>query len=180
MRRRLLYLLPVAVFAVVALWFAWALRPGHDPSRLPSMLIGKPAPEFLAPALSADLPGLARADLHGQIVLVNFLASWCVPCRIEHPLLMRLAAEKQVPIYGIVYKDKPEAAKAFLAELGNPYERLGMDDSGRIGIDFGLYGVPETYVIDADGIVRYREAGVLTDEQWQDVVWPLIQSLRGG
>lgn len=175
--RRIAFILPVLLFLALAGYFAWALLSGRDPQQLPSALIGKPAPAFDLPALLADLPGAARQDLGGKPVLVNFFASWCVPCRVEHPLLMELSHEAGITIVGIAYKDQPEQATALLRELGNPYDRIGQDVYGRAAIDFGVYGVPETYVIDAAGIVRFRQPGPLTPEVIRDEVLPL---LRGG
>jgi len=176
MVRRLLYLLPVALFAVVAIYFLVALRSGRDPSLLPSALIDKPAPNFALAGLDGK-DGLTRASLAGQVVLVNFFASWCVPCRAEEPLLMRLAQEEHVPVYGIAYKDKPADAKSFLDQLGDPYRRVGLDESGRTGIDFGVYGVPETYLIDKQGRIRYRVVGPLTAETVDNELLPRLKKL---
>jgi cytochrome c biogenesis protein CcmG/thiol:disulfide interchange protein DsbE len=176
--RRLLYLLPVLVFAALAAWLAMALRPDRDPGVVPSALIGKAAPAFELPALLPDRPGVSSRDLKGQVVLLNFFASWCVPCRAEQPVLMRIAQEEKLPIYGIAYKDKPEAARAFLAELGNPFGRLAVDESGRTAIDFGLYGVPETYVVDRDGVIRFRQVGPLDPDTLTRTVLPLVAELR--
>ena len=174
---RVAFLLPVVLFLVLAAYFTWALLSGRDPQRVESALIGKPAPEFSLPQLLPDLPGAVRADFGGKPVLVNFFSSWCIPCRIEHPYLMELTKNADVTIIGIVYKDKPEAATALLQQMGNPYDRIGQDRDGRTAIDFGVYGVPETYVIDAGGIVRFRQPGPLTPDVIRDEVLPL---LRGG
>lgn len=174
--RRLLYLLPVVLFIVLAGYFALALKPGRDPTLLPSALIDKPAPNFDLAALDGGT-GLARDALKGQVVLVNFFASWCVPCRAEHPLLMRLAEVEHVPLYGIAYKDKPEAIKRFLTQLGDPYRRIGLDSSGRTGIDFGVYGVPETYLIDKSGHIRFRYVGPLTEEALEHELLPRLKEL---
>jgi cytochrome c biogenesis protein CcmG/thiol:disulfide interchange protein DsbE len=173
--RRLLYLLPVALFLVVAGYFVLALRPGRDPSLLPSALIDKPAPDFDLAGLGGG--DLTRAGLAGQVVLVNFFASWCVPCRAEHPLLVRLAQQEHVALYGIAYKDKPADASAFLDRFGDPYRRVGLDESGRVGIDFGLYGVPETYIIDQSGHIRYRHVAPLTAETIEKDVLPRLKAL---
>jgi cytochrome c biogenesis protein CcmG/thiol:disulfide interchange protein DsbE len=174
--RRLLYLLPVVLFLVVAGYFVLALRSGRDPSLVPSALIDKPAPDFDVAGLGGG-GDLSRAGLAGQIVLVNFFASWCVPCRAEHPLLMRLAQQEHVALYGIAYKDKPADATAFLDRFGNPYRRVGLDESGRVGIDFGLYGVPETYIIDKSGHIRYRHVAPLTAETIDKEVLPRLKVL---
>ncbi len=173
--RRLLYLLPVVAFTGLVAYFFLALQ--RDPSVLPSAMIDKPAPEFALEGLGTA-PGLARADAAGQVVLVNFFASWCVPCRVEHPLLMQLSHQLKVPLYGIDYKDKPEDAARFLGELGDPYKRIGADRDGRVGIDFGVYGVPETYVIDKAGRIRLRHVGPLTPEAVRDEIVPLLRALQ--
>jgi cytochrome c biogenesis protein CcmG/thiol:disulfide interchange protein DsbE len=172
--RRLAYLLPVLVFAALAAWFAKGLT--LDPRKLPSALIDRPAPDFALPALGKR-EGLAKADLSGEVTLVNFFASWCVPCRVEHPMLMRLAEEGKFKLYGIDYKDKPEDAEKLLAQLGDPYRRIGVDQDGRIAIDFGVYGVPETYVIDKEGRIRFRQVGPLTPEDYEKNVLPLLKDL---
>lgn len=174
--RRLIYLLPVLLFAVVAGYFAWSLRPGHDPQLLPSALLDKPAPAFDLPALSGQ-ERFTREALLGQPVLVNVFASWCAPCRIEHPLLMRLARQEGVRLYGIAYKDKPEDSARFLAELGDPYRGVGVDRDGRVGVDFGVYGVPETYVLDRDGHIRARHVGPLNQAAIERTILPLLRQL---
>jgi len=175
--KRLLFVLPVLLFAGLALYFALALRPDRDPSLVPSALIGKPVPPFDLPPLQPDGPGLAAKDLKGQVTLINFFASWCIPCRAEQPVLMQLAKEAKAKLYGIAYKDKPEASRAFLAETGDPFARIAVDASGRTAIDFGLYGVPETYVVDRDGIIRYRQVGPLDPDTLAKTVLPLLAEL---
>jgi cytochrome c biogenesis protein CcmG, thiol:disulfide interchange protein DsbE len=174
--RRALFILPVALFLVLALYFALALRPDRDPHELPSALIDKPAPTFALAGL-AGRPGLARATLAGKVTLVNFFASWCVPCRLEHPLLMTLAHDTGAPLYGIAYKDKPDDAAHYLQQLGDPYVGIGLDEAGRVGIDFGVYGVPETYVIDKTGRIRLRLVGPLTAEAVKSEIMPLLREL---
>ena len=176
--RRLLFLLPVAVFLVVAGYFAWALRPGHDPRLLPSALLDKEAPAFELASLAGG-GTLSRDGLKGQPVVVNFFASWCAPCRIEHPLLMRLAKQENIPLFGIAYKDKPEDAARFLAQLGDPYRAVGLDRDGRAGLDFGAYGVPETYVIDRTGHIRKRFVGPLSTQAVERELLPLLRQLNG-
>lgn len=173
--RRLLYLLPAALFLVVAAYFALALKPGYDPRALPSPLIDRPAPGFELAGLEGQ--GLSRDALSGQVALVNFFASWCIPCRAEHPLLMRLSQQEHVPVYGIAYKDKPENTARFIAQLGDPYRRIGLDESGRAGIDFGITGVPETFVIDKAGHIRRHYGAPLTAEQVRDDLLPLLREL---
>lgn len=167
--RRLLYLLPVLVFAALALLFLVRLYAG-DPARLPSALIGRPAPAFVLAPLPGlvrggeAVPGLSDADLKGRVTLVNIWASWCAPCRQEHPLLMGLAKDPSIRLVGIDYKDDPENARRFLGALGNPFAAVGADISGRTGIDWGVYGVPETFVIGPDGTIRHKHIGPLTAE----------------
>ena len=180
--RRLLFLLPALLFVGLVAYLAYELRPGRDPSVVPSALIDKPAPEFALPPLHPDRPGLAKADLTaadlgGKPVLINFFASWCVPCRAEHPLLMELAKMRGIALYGIAYKDKPEAAMAFLAELGDPFARVAQDADGRTAIDFGVYGVPETYVIDGQGHIRFRQVGPLYPQVVEEQLLPLLTEL---
>jgi cytochrome c biogenesis protein CcmG/thiol:disulfide interchange protein DsbE len=173
--RRLLYLLPLLGFAALAGYFYLSL--GGDPAVLPSAMIDQPAPEFRLDALAGGKP-LARSDFTGEVVLINFFASWCAPCREEHALLMHLSDELKVPLYGIDYKDKPEAGGAFLHEFGDPYEAVGTDRDGRVGIDFGVYGVPETYVIDKVGRIRFRHAGPLTPDDVAREIAPLVRALQ--
>jgi cytochrome c biogenesis protein CcmG/thiol:disulfide interchange protein DsbE len=173
--RRALFILPLLLFLVLAGYFALALRPDRDPHELPSALIDKEAPAFQLAGLNGD--GIARDALKGRPVLINFFASWCVPCREEHPLLMRLAEQEHVPLYGIDYKDRPEAARSLLQEFGDPYQAIGMDREGRVGLDFGVYGVPETYVLDSSGHIRKRFVGPLTAERVNKELLPLLKAL---
>ena len=174
-RLNLLYLLPVIVFAGVAafLYLGLYLRP----SEIPSPLIGKPAPTFDLPALEGLPGGLSRADLEGKVSLVSVFASWCGPCRLEHPLLMALAEKKRLPIYGISYKDRPEDSRGWLQSLGNPYDKIGVDRDGRVGLDWGVYGVPETYLIDREGNVAFKVVGPLTPEVLESQVLPMAARL---
>ena len=176
--RKLVYLLPLLLFAVLAGYFAVPLlKPDYDPNTLPSALIDKPEPEFDIARLDGD--GKFAADsLKGQVVLINFFASWCVPCRLEHPLLMRLANDEKLPLYGIAYKDSVEDTERLLQQTGDPYRRVGVDGDGRVGIDFGVYGVPETYVIDKSGHIRKRFVGPLTAEVVDKELLPLLKELN--
>jgi cytochrome c biogenesis protein CcmG/thiol:disulfide interchange protein DsbE len=174
MAKRLLYLLPALLFLALAAAFWRGI--GRDPSMLPSALLGKPVPSFALPPLLAEKPGLATADLKGGPVLVNVFASWCVPCRAEHPLLMRLASEGVV-LYGIDYKDKRDDARQWLGELGDPYARLGADEGGKVAIDWGVYGVPETFVVDGAGTIRYKQVGPLSAAIIEDSILPLMKRL---
>ena len=175
--RRLLFLLPVLVFAAIAGWFWLGLAPDRDPSQIPSVMIGKPVPQFDLPPLTAGSPGLKSGELKGRVTLVNFFASWCVPCRAEHPLLFTLSQDKRIELDGIAYKNKMSDTDAYLAELGNPYARIAVDQPGRVAIDFGLTGVPETFLIDRDGVIRFHEAGPLTDDIIEKRLKPLIAEL---
>ena len=177
--RRLRYLLPVFVFVALAAALGVQLLTG-DPSRVPSALIDKPVPEFALPPVQGfeEAGGFTTADLgQGKIALVNIFASWCGPCRVEHPLLMALAEAGTVPLYGINYKDKPEDAARWLGRLGNPYTLMGADLDGRTGIDWGVYGVPETFVVDGAGRIRHRHVGVLSQYDLEETVLPLIEEL---
>lgn len=176
--RRFAYLLPVLLFALVAGYFLLSLREGRDPSLVPSALIDQPMPAFDLPPMSDKLPGLASADLAGKVAVINFFASWCLPCRAEHPLLAGLASTPDVALYGILYKDEPGAAAGWLEELGNPYRAIGVDADGRTAIDFGLYGVPETYVIDRAGRIRFRQVGPLDQRVIVETLLPLLKTLQ--
>jgi cytochrome c biogenesis protein CcmG, thiol:disulfide interchange protein DsbE len=133
-------------------------------------------PEFQLPALEGG-DGLSSEDLKGRVSLVNVFASWCVPCRVEHPVLMRLA-EEGVPIFGINYKDPPDQAKAWLAELGDPFEKIGADRNGRVGIEWGVYGVPETFVVDAEGRIRHRHVGPIQARDLERTLLPILAELN--
>ncbi len=174
--RRLLYILPLIVFLAVAAWFAIGLT--RDPSKIPSALLDRPMPEFNLPALAdTGLPGLSSEAIRGKVALVNVFASWCVPCRSEAPILMRLSKEPGVVLYGIDYKDQSADGARFLHEFGNPYTAIGTDADGRVGIDWGVYGVPETFVIDRDGRIRHKEVGAITPQSLQQTILPLIAQL---
>ena len=174
MAKRLIFLLPAIAFVAIAALFLAGL--GHDPSLVPSALIDKPAPSFTLPPLLDGKAGLTSADLKGKVALVNVFASWCVPCKAEHPLLMRLA-KQGVALYGIDYKDKPEDARQLLADMGDPYARIGADRNGQVGIDWGVYGVPETYVVDSTGTIRYKQVGPLTQDAIDGAILPLLRRL---
>ncbi len=167
---------PLLLFLGLAVIFGIGLT--LNPRDIPSPLIGKPVPEFNLPPVQGRTLGLSSADLRGEVSLVNVFASWCTACREEHPLLMELKAKNIVPIHGINYKDKPDDAEKWLAELGDSYTRTGADINGRVGIDWGVYGVPETYVIGRDGLIAYKQIGQLTPEILQDKIIPLINELR--
>ncbi|MDD9718138.1 DsbE family thiol:disulfide interchange protein [Dinoroseobacter sp. PD6] len=171
--KRALFALPVVLVLILGGFFLWGLNPDRDPNAIPSVLIDAQAPEFTLDGIPGlDTPGLAKADLSGadNPLVVNVFASWCVPCRAEHAVLTRMAREENIHLLGINYKDKPEDAVRWLDELGNPYERIGADLTGRVGIEWGISGVPETFVIDANGIVVYRFVGpILSAEDVRDM-----------
>ncbi|MFM8610982.1 MAG: DsbE family thiol:disulfide interchange protein [Burkholderiaceae bacterium] len=174
-------LIPLAVFIALVGFLAAGLS--GKPRELPSALLDRPAPAFRLPVLSADAAlastAVAHADLRGQVWMLNVWASWCAACREEHPALMDFARRAGVPIYGLNYKDQPEAALRWLAQHGDPYRRSLRDTDGRVGIDFGVYGVPETFIIDRDGVVRFKHVGALTPDILNRQVVPLLKQLRG-
>jgi len=170
---RALVFVPLVAFVALAGLFLVRLGAG-DPSRVPSALIDKPVPDFVLPALRDGADGLADEDLASGVHLVNIWASWCGPCRLEHPILMRLAEDPRFAMVGINYKDEPENAVRFLGSLGDPFDRIGADRSGSAGIDWGVYGVPETFVV-KDGMIRHKVIGPLTDERVQEELMPAIE-----
>ncbi|MBL4864044.1 MAG: DsbE family thiol:disulfide interchange protein [Rhodobiaceae bacterium] len=176
---KLTALLPVAVFLGLAALFYVAIF-GGDPSELPSALVGKPVPEFSLPAVeNVDVPGFTNEDLaQGRVTLVNVWASWCVPCRQEHPLLEALARQSGAEIFGLNYKDSPDAAQRFLATLGNPFARVGADRDGRVAIDWGVYGVPETFVVDGAGRIVLKHVGALDGPSIENKILPAIAAAR--
>lgn len=175
------FLIPATVFLLLAGVFGVYLMEigrGKDIAALPSALIDRPAPDFNLPPIDGDGPGFVRSDLAGKVAMVNIWASWCPPCRAEQPVLMRLKADG-VAIYGIDYKDKPADARAMLAELGDPYQKIGADRTGRVAIDWGVYGYPETFVVDRTGIVRYRHVGPIQPDDVDRIFKPLLKKLGG-
>ena len=176
---RLRFVVPILVFAALAAvlgFYLLEIGRGKDVSVVPSVLIGKPAPQFSLPPIDGSGTGLSSADLAGKPSLVNVFASWCPPCHAEHPLLAQLA-QSGVPIYGINFKDKPADAKAFLDQLGNPYAKIGADRDGRVALEWGVYGYPETFVIDRAGVVRYRHVGPLMPHDVERIIRPLLAQL---
>ncbi len=180
MRRRLLYLVPAIVFGVIAGYFLWGLDPERDPRYIPSPMIDQPVPEFeLAAIEGMEGPGLKTADLTaGQVTLVNFFASWCLPCLAEHPILIELVERDGVRLVGINYKNEPEEARAWLAALGNPYAQIGAATTGRVGIEWGVYGLPETFVIDKQGRIRYRHVGPIDARVLEREILPRLRELN--
>lgn len=176
--KRLVYLVPAALFVGLAYLLFVSLR-SPPPNELPSPLIGRAAPALKLPALDEHAAAFTRADLlAGHVSVINVWASWCAPCREEAPVLASLAGLDGVALYGIVYKDKPLPARAFLAETGNPFSRLDLDADGRAGIEWGVYDVPETFVVDGQGIVRLRYSGPITPEVLTGTVLPAIEAAR--
>jgi cytochrome c biogenesis protein CcmG, thiol:disulfide interchange protein DsbE len=170
------FVIPLIVLAALVALLAAGLR--HDPRRLPSALIGKPAPAFELPRLDAAHQTLSSRAMRGQVWILNVWASWCEACRDEHAALMQFAASGAAPVYGLDYQDEPEPALQWLAQAGDPYVATLVDRDGHTGIDFGVYGVPETFVIDRAGVVRYRHAGALTKASLNDVILPLVGRLQ--
>ena len=174
-RRPWPYLLPIAIFAGIGILLYLGLY--RDPTLVPSPLIGKPVPEFaLGPVQGREL-GLSSQDLRREVTLVNVFASWCVACRDEHPLFLDLDREGIVPIHGLNYKDAPEDAAAWLDALGDPYTRIGADLDGRVGLDWGVYGVPETFVVGRDGHIAYKHIGPVTPRVLDEIILPLVRAL---
>jgi cytochrome c biogenesis protein CcmG, thiol:disulfide interchange protein DsbE len=175
---RWVYLLPLGVLAVLMVVFFIGL--GLNPRLLPSPLIDQPAPAFALSKLGNPEHLINQSDMDGQVSLLNIWATWCVSCRHEHPVLMEIAASKIVPIYGLFYKDEPDKGIAWLKEYGDPYVASAIDLDGKVAIDWGLYGAPETFIIDKDGIIRYKHVGPISWEQWQTILLPKIELLKGG
>jgi cytochrome c biogenesis protein CcmG, thiol:disulfide interchange protein DsbE len=165
------YAIPVVVLVVLLAVLRLGLQ--HDPREVPSPLIGKPAPAFALPVLD-DATTLSLESLKGRTVLVNFFASWCAGCQVEHPLLLKLANQDGVPIVGMDYKDEPADGREWLARRGNPYETVALDRHGAVGLDWGVYGVPETYVVGPDGTILYKHIGPVTEQAWQEKIAPLM------
>lgn len=172
------HFLPLAVFFMIAGLFAVAFWHGSNPSETPFAIEGKPVPDFDLPTAVDGGDGLGSADLMGKVAIINFFASWCAPCKAEHPVLMSLAERTGVPVYGIAWKDKPEAVQAWLAAEGNPFSRTGFDASGRVGIDWGISGVPETFVVDKAGRVIWRYQGELNDAVIDKGLLPVLRGLQ--
>lgn len=169
------YIVPLIIFVSLGLLLAYGLK--LDPRRIPSPLIGKPLPAFSLTTVADPARKVSSDDLRGRVYLLSVWASWCVACREEHPLLNELTSRKAVTIIGLNYKDKREDALRWLGALGNPYELSLSDQDGRLGIDLGVYGVPETFVIDKQGVIRYKQIGPMTPEVWEQKLAPLIKEL---
>lgn len=176
MSRHLRYLVPLALFAVLAAFLYRGLS--LDPKLVPSPLIGKPAPSFSLPKLKDPDATLSNADLRGKVWVMNIWATWCSACRAEHEVLLRLAQGGKISIYGLNYKDNRPAAIQWLQRLGDPYVANAFDEHGRVGIDWGVYGAPETFIIDKQGIIRYKHIGPLTIDVVNNEILPLIAELE--
>ena len=174
--KTLRFLLPLAIF-IVLVGFLW-VGLARDPREVPSPLVDKPAPAFRLAQLDDPGKKLGPADLKGQVWLLNVWASWCVSCRVEHPLLVALAKAKIVPVIGLNYKDTNDLGRAWLTENGDPYQVSVVDADGRVGIDWGVYGVPETFVVDKTGVIRYKQIGPITLESLQQKILPLVRELQ--
>ena len=170
------FLIPLILFIVMVAFLAVGLK--LDPREVPSPFIGKPSPAFNLPQLAEPGKSFGNADLQGQVSLLNVWASWCVSCKQEHPFLLKLAKQKILPIYGLDYKDEREAGMDWLNRLGNPYTVSVFDADGKVGIEWGVYGVPETFVIDKHGVIRHKHTGPITEESWQKTLLPLIIQLQ--
>jgi len=170
------FILPLAIFVALVALLAVGLT--LDPRKVPSPLIGKPAPHFELPLLQEAKQTFTERDMLGKVWILNVWASWCVTCREEHPVLLELAASGVVPIYGLNYKDKREDGLAWLKGMGNPYKLSTFDFDGRVGIDYGVYGVPETFIIDKNGVIRHKQIGPITAEVLAKTILPLIDRLN--
>lgn len=174
--RRLLFLAPLGLFLALCIAFIAGL--GRDPALTPSMLIGRPVPGFDLAPIAGRSKGLSSGDLQGDVALVNVFASWCAPCAVEHPVLMAIAKEGEVALMGVNWKDKPGDGARWLARLGDPYARIGDDADGRVAVDFGVTGAPETFLVDRNGQVRHKHIGPITPEIWRGQLKPMIEALR--
>lgn len=171
-----LRLAPLMIFIALGVLLAVGLT--LNPREIPSVLIDRPVPQFQLPPVQGRTLGLATGDLRGEVSLVNVFASWCPECRTEHPVLMQLGARRIVPIHGLNYKDKPDDAARWLGSLGDPYTRTGADLDGRVGIDWGVYGVPETFVVDKRGVIRDKIIGPVTPKILEERLLPLVRRLQ--
>lgn len=171
--------MPLAIFLLLVVLFAAPLLEGKDPAVIPSAMIGKPVPAFNLPAAVKGGRGFSSAQLQQARTpaVINVFASWCLSCRVEQKMLAKLAAASHMPLYGIDYKDSHPLAAAWLSKYGNPFTAVGFDETGRTGIDFGIYGVPETFVIDRQGIIRFRRVGPLSQEDLDNILLPLLKEL---
>ncbi len=172
----LIYLIPLAIFLGLAIFLWQGLH--INPHKIPSVLINKKAPQFSIASLEHPQQTFSNQDFHHHVVLLNVWASWCMTCRMEHPILMDIAAQHIVPLYSLDYKDTRKAAETWLREFGNPYTKVGFDEKGIAALDFGVYGTPETFVIDKHGKIRFKQIGAVTEEIWQQQILPLVKKLQ--
>jgi len=185
LRRIIVALIPLAVFVALAAIFLTQLLSGKDISALPSALIGRPAPELKLAALDGavsggkPVPALTTAAIRGKLTLVNVWASWCIPCREEHPVILGLSRDDRLNIVGINYKDRPDAALGFLGELGNPFKAIGVDPKGAAAIDWGVYGVPESFLVSPSGVILYKHVGPFDDNSVQNELLPEVEKALG-
>ena len=177
--RRLPYFLPLALLILLAMYL-WAGL-GKDPHQIPSVLIDQKVAPFALPPIEGRAAAFSSDDLQGRVSLVNVFGSWCVACRTEHPFLMELKKREMLPIYGIDWREKDRAAgPAWLSQMGDPYTLVGDDPESRAAIAFGVTGAPESFIVDADGIIRYKHVGPITREAWEEKLWPIVRRLQGG
>jgi cytochrome c biogenesis protein CcmG/thiol:disulfide interchange protein DsbE len=185
-KRWIIAAIPLAIFLALAAIFMKQLAEGGGSHDVPSVFIGRPAPQFELPPLEglkqrdAAVPGISRQTLEGKVTIINVWASWCVPCRTEQPVLMQLAENSNVQVLGLNYKDETANALRFLSQLGNPFAAVGVDKRGYAAIDWGVYGVPETFIVDANGIVRYKHIGPLTAQSYQEKFLPELEKVISG
>ena len=183
----ILILLPLVIFVGVALLFAYQMKFGNNPNEVPSVLINKPAPEFDLAALDAEfgiktpdgdvMPGFKTADFRGKVSVVNVWASWCPTCRDEHPILLNMTKDNRFELIGLAYKDEPANSARFLRNHGNPFDSVGMDLNGRVGIDWGVYGAPETFIVDRNGTIRHKHIGALTERSMVESFMPTLEKI---
>lgn len=177
--RKLIFIAPTVMFVVLVGLFASQLLSGRDPKTIPSVLINRPVPDFVLEELPGRGMPLRSADLKGEVSLVNIFGSWCVACAIEHPFLMQLKQQNVIPIHGIDWREKnPEDGLRWLQKNGDPYTRVGLDPDSKVAIDFGVTGAPETFVVDKNGVIRYKHIGPVTADVWQQTLKPLVEELR--
>lgn len=181
MNKRIFFILPLLVFMGIAGYFAFGLIAAQERGTriIPDAMVGKPVPEFNLPSFNAEFPALAASDLKGKVQVVNFFASWCIPCLAEHPMITKIVEKDGVIVNGIGYSDSPENIANWLRKHGNPYARVGVDQTRRIGIDWGVSGVPETFVIDKNGQIVFKHGGPLTQQVIDEDILPLIKELEG-
>ncbi len=174
--KRFLLFAPLLIALIMGVVLYWGI--GKDPTKLESARLGKPVPAFDLPSLQDESRRLDNSIWNGKVALLNVWATWCSTCKAEHPWLVRISQDEGVPVYGMDYKDERDAALQWLKELGNPYTEVLFDEKGRLGLDLGVYGVPETYVLDKKGIIRYRHVGAINGKVWQTTLLPLVNKLK--